>query len=159
MAARLDCRAMDQPSNNHIPRESMTGRRSVHDPAVVALTQLLASEREEAQREEPVLVEQHDPSRLWLLWFAIGATVEVCRLVRRQGDDERNEVFRHVIRSVFEGSMRSGAGGHGVRELADRQTIEAFESAGAEAVRSCMRGETRLGYYLDALRLAAPQHA
>jgi hypothetical protein len=150
---------MEQLSNNHIPYDSMAGRRSVHDPAVVALTQLLASEREEAQREEPVLVEQHDPSRLWLLWFAIGATVEVCRLVQRQGDDERNEVFRHVIRSVFDGSARPKGGHPGAREPADRRTIEAFESAGAEAVRSCMRGETRLGYYLDALRLTDSQHA
>jgi hypothetical protein len=149
---------MDQLSNNHIPPPSMKGRRSVHDPAVVALTQLLASEREEAQREEPVLVEQHDPNRLWLLWFAIGATVEVCRFVQRQGDDERNEVFRHVIRSIFDGSMRS-AGSQGAGPQADRKAIEAFESAGAEAVRSCMRGETRLGYYLDALRLASPQFA
>lgn len=136
----------------------MTGRRSVHDPAVVALTQLLASEREEAQREAPVLVEQHDPSRLWLLWFAIGATVEVCKLVQRQGDEERNEVFRHVIRAVFDGGLRPAGGRHGAQELADKRVIEAFESAGAEAVRSCMRGETRLGYYVDALRLAASQH-
>lgn len=135
----------------------MTGRRSVHDPAVVALTQLLASEREEAQREEPVLVEQHDPNRLWLLWFAIGATVEVCKYVQRQGDEERNEVFRHVIRAVFDGSLRPPGGRNGAHELADRRVIEAFESAGAEAVRSCMRGETRLGYYMDALRLAASQ--
>lgn len=150
---------MDQLTNNHIPRESMTGRRSVHDPAVVALTQLLASEREEAQCEEPILVEQHDPSRLWLLWFAIGATVEVCKLVQRRGDDERNEVFRHVIRAVFDGPAHPN-GSYGVaHDAADRQRIEAFESAGAEAVRSCMRGETRLGYYLDALRLAARQHA
>jgi hypothetical protein len=150
---------MDSQSNNHIPSASMTGRRSVHDPAVVALTQLLASEREEAQREEPVLVERHDPNRLWLLWFAIGATVEVCRLVQRRGDDERNEVFRHVIRSIFDGALRAGADGHGPQALADRRTIEAFESAGAEAVRSCMRGDTRLGYYLDALRASGLQAA
>lgn len=150
---------MDQQSNNYIPPASMTGRRSVHDPAVVALTQLLASEREEAQREEPVLVEQHDPNRLWLLWFAIGATVEVCRLVQRRGDEDRNEVFRHVIRSVFDGALRPAADGPGPQELANRRTIEAFESAGSEAVRSCMRGDTRLGYYLDALRLATLQAA
>ncbi len=150
---------MDQPSNNHIPPGSITGRRSVHDPAVVALTQLLASEREEAQRVEPVLVEQHDPSRLWLLWFAIGATVEVCQLVRRRGDGERNEVFRHVIRSVFDGALRPAVDGQGPQELANRRTIEAFESAGAEAVRACMRGDTRLGYYLDALRLSTLQAA
>jgi hypothetical protein len=145
---------VDQLSNIRTPRSSTTGRRSVHDPAVVALTQLLASEREEAQREEPVLVEQHDPSRLWLLWFAIGATVEVCRHVQREGDEERNQVFRHVMRAVFDEATRP-AGRRGAHELADRRVIEAFESAGAEAVRSCMRGETRLGYYLDALRLAA----
>lgn len=150
---------MDSQPKNHIPTASMSGRRSVHDPAVVALTQLLASEREEAQREEPVLVERHDPNRLWLLWFAIGATVEVCRLVQRRADDERNEVFRHVIRSVFDGALRPAADGRGPQELANRRTIEAFESAGAEAVRSCMRGDTQLGYYLDALRLSAVQAA
>jgi len=150
---------MDQPHDTHMSPGPLTDRRSVHDPAVVALTQLLASEREEAQRAERVLVEQHDPSRLWLLWFAIGATVEVCRLVQRRGDDERNEVFRHVIRSVFEGALHPANDGQGPRELANRRMIEAFESAGAEAVRSCMRGDTRLGYYLDALRLATLQAA
>jgi hypothetical protein len=124
----------------------------------VALTQLLASEREEAQREEPGLVDLYDPHRFWLLWFAIGATLEVCKFVQRQGDDERNDVFRHVIRSIFDGALRA-PGSRGAGEPADRQTIEAFESAGAEAVRCCMRGDTRLGYYLDALRLATAQAA
>jgi hypothetical protein len=150
---------MDQPSNHYIPPGSRTSRRSVHDPAVVALTQLLASEREEAQRAEPVLVEQTDPSRLWLLWFAIGATVEVCHLVQRRGHEEHNVVFRHVIRSIFDDAMHPDSEGRGAQALADRRTIEAFEAAGAEAVRSCMRGDTRLGYYLDALRLSARQAA
>jgi hypothetical protein len=39
--------------------------------------------------------------------------------------------------------------------LADRRLIELFETAGAHAVRACLSGETRLGYYLDALRTAA----
>jgi hypothetical protein len=133
-----------------------SGRRSrTSDPAIVALTQLLASEREEAQREEPALVERHDPSRLWLLWFAIGATVEVCNLVQREGDDERNDIFRHVIRVIFDGGSHVSAGRNGGHEVADKRLIESFESAGAEAVRSCMRGETRLGYYLEALRVSA----
>jgi Holliday junction resolvase len=38
--------------------------------------------------------------------------------------------------------------------LADRRLIELFETAGARAVRACLSGETRLGYYLDALRTA-----
>jgi hypothetical protein len=136
-------------------RASAPRRNGASDPAIVALTQLLASEREEAQREEPALVERHDPSRLWLLWFAIGATVEVCKLVEREGDRERDDIFRHAIRVIFEGGTHPSAGRKGGHEVADRCLIEAFESAGAEAVRSCMRGETRLGYYLDALRVSA----
>jgi hypothetical protein len=146
---------MNEPTKILGLRSSAGRRSSTGDPAIVALTQLLASEREEAQREEPALVERHDPSRLWLLWFAIGATVEVCNLVQREGDRERDDVFRHVIRVIFDGGTQAPAGNNGGHEVADKRLIEAFESAGAEAVRSCMRGETRLGYYLDALRVSA----
>jgi hypothetical protein len=73
--------------------------------------------------------------------------------VRREGDDERNEIFRHVIRAIFDGGGgRTTAPRTVAPEAADRSLIGLFESAGAEAVRCCMRGETRLGYYLEALR-------
>ena len=144
---------MDELTRNIADRHSPRPNVQLRDPAVVALVQLLASERDEAQFEDPALVERADPSRLWLLWFAIGATVEVCNLVSREGDDERNEIFRHVIRVIFDGGGgRTTAPRTVATEAADRSLIGLFESAGAEAVRSCMRGETRLGYYLEALR-------
>jgi|GEM_PF-1747367 len=125
------------------------------EPAVLALIQLLASERDEARLAEPFLVARIDPSRLWLLWFAIGATVEVCTIVQRDSDQERNEIFRHVIRAIFDGGDgRTSAPRRVAPEAADRSLIGLFESAGTEAVRSCMRGETRLGYYVEALRSA-----
>lgn len=144
---------MNDLTNTAVSGPSARPYADLLDPAVVALVQLLASEREEAQIEEPALVERADPSRLWLLWFAIGATVEVCNLVRRADDDERNEIFRHVIRAIFDdGGGRTTAPRVVTAEAADRSLIGLFECAGAEAVRSCMRGETRLGYYLEALR-------
>lgn len=144
---------MDDLNRNIEDRRLPRQHAGLLDPAVVALVQLLASERDEAQIEDPALVERTDPSRLWLLWFAIGATVEVCNLVRREGDEERNEIFRHVIRVIFDGGGgRTTAPRTVASEAADRSLIGLFESAGAEAVRSCMRGETRLGYYLEALR-------
>ncbi len=144
---------MDDLTRNIVDRRPPGPSLQLRDPAVVALVQLLASERDEAQFEDPALVERADPSRLWLLWFAIGATVEVCNLVRREDDDDRNEVFRHVIRVIFDGGGgRTTAPRTVAPEVAGRSLIGHFESAGAEAVRSCMRGETRLGYYLGALR-------
>jgi len=147
---------VDDLTRDIVDRRSPWPSLQLRDPAVVALVQLLASERDEAQFEDPALVERADPSRLWLLWFAIGATVEVCNLVRREDDEERNEIFRHVIRVIFDGGGgRTTAPRTVAPEAADRSLIGLFESAGAEAVRSCMRGETRLGYYLAALRSSA----
>jgi len=147
---------VDDLTRDIVDRRAAWPDLQLRDPAVVALVQLLASEREEAQLEEPALVERVDPSRLWLLWFAIGATVEVCNLVRREDDDERNEIFRHVIRVIFDGGGgRTDAPRAVAPESADRSLIGLFESAGAEAVRSCMRGEPRLGYYLEALRASS----
>ena len=37
---------------------------------------------------------------------------------------------------------------------ANARLIELFESAGAEAVRACMRGDRKLGYYLEALKVS-----
>jgi hypothetical protein len=135
------------------PRVRPATRRNERpeDPAVAALTELIESERARVKLEEPDLAESADPGRVWLLWFAIGATEAVCRLVEREADHERNRVFREVVSVIF--------GGDGVRSgvdpvHADKTRIELFESAGAEAVEACMRGDKRLGYYLEALRVS-----
>ena len=124
------------------------------DPAIVALTQLLQSEREQALTEEPSLVERCDPGRVWLLWFAIGATEEVCTLLQRESDGERSQVFRGVVSTIF------GRGVHSDVDpvVADKCLIDRFESAGAEAIRACMRGDEGLGHYLTALRRSGGYH-
>jgi hypothetical protein len=124
------------------------------DPAVAALIQLLESEREAALAEAPELVQRCDPGRVWLLWFAIGATDAICRLTQRTADSRGNHLFRRAVKVIL---------GHGVRcdvdpILADRRLVELFETAGAEAVQACRRGDPRLGYYLDALRLSYGYH-
>lgn len=121
------------------------------DPAVHALTELLNSELALAVVEEPALLDRVDPGRVWLLWFAIGATEEVCDVVQRETERERNLVFRQVVGAIFDEGVKSKLN----PVQADRRLIEIFESAGAEAVRACMRGDRRLGYYLEALRVGA----
>ncbi len=141
--------------DNTKSRHASRARKPQHEPddaAVVALLELIHSERARAALEEPELAEQADPGRAWLLWFAIGATDAVCSLVQRDSDGERDRIFRQVVSVIF--------GGGGVRSSvdpikADRRLIELFESAGAEAVQACMRGEKRLGYYLEALRVGS----
>lgn len=120
---------------------------------MLALAELLDAERTLATIEEPALVERTDAGRMWLLWFAIGATDEVCRLTARHREDERNQVFRRVVALIFSDGVRSDVN----PVLADRRLVELFESAGSRAVRACLTGETRLGYYLDALRTATGQ--
>ncbi len=120
------------------------------DPAMLALAELLDAERTLATIEQPGLVERTDAGRMWLLWFAIGATDEVCQLTGRRTERQRNEVFRRVVALIFSDGVRSEVN----PVLADRRLIELFETAGARAVRACLSGETRLGYYLDALRTA-----
>jgi len=134
--------------SRRVPRQ----QHEPDDPAVDALLELIQSERARAKVEEPQLVERVDSGRVWLLWFAIGATDAVCSLVKREADGERDTVFRRVVSVIF--------GGERVRSSvdplqADRRLIELFESAGAEAVQACMRGEKRLGYYLEALRVGS----
>jgi hypothetical protein len=124
---------------------------STGDPAVHAVTELLHSELALAIVEEPALVDSLDSGRVWLLWFAIGATQEVCDLVQRETDRERNLVFRQVVGAIFTDGVRSGMD----PVHADRRLIEIFESAGAEAVRACVRGDRRLGYYLEALKVGS----
>jgi hypothetical protein len=121
------------------------------DPAMLALAELLDAERTLATIEQRGLVERTDAGRMWLLWFAIGATDEVCQLTGRCTERERNEVFRRVVALIFSEGVRSEVN----PVLADRRLIELFETAGTRAVRACLSGETRLGYYLDALRTAA----
>jgi hypothetical protein len=121
------------------------------DPALEALIQLLESERNEAVEDRPALVSKADPGQLWLLWFAIGATREVCVVLGREADDARNELFRKVADRVFPAGIRSAC--DPIR--ADRRLIDLFESAGAAAVQACIRGDERLGYYLAGLRVSA----
>jgi hypothetical protein len=122
------------------------------DPAVRALLELIQSERARATLEEPDLVEGVDSGSVLLLWFAIGATDAVCSVVQRDADGERDEVFRRVVSVIFRGERVRTCGDH---KQADRRLIELFESAGAEAVQACMRGDKRLGYYLGALRVGS----
>ncbi len=144
--------AMNDTTTSNRSRRAPRHRNEPDDPAVAALLELIPSERARAALEEPELVERIDSGRVWLLWFAIGATDAVCSLVRREADGERDMVFRKVVNVIF--------GGERVRSSvdplqADRRLIELFESAGAEAVQACMRGEKRLGYYLEALRVGS----
>jgi hypothetical protein len=118
---------------------------------VTALTELIQVECERVRVEEPELAERADPGRVWLLWFAIGATDAACDLVGCRLDDQRDEVFRQVVSVIF--------GGRGVRSStnpveSDKRLIALFESAGAEAVAACMRSDRKLGYYLEALRIS-----
>ena len=145
---------MDDNTRSRHASRACKPQHEPDDAAVVALLELIQSERARAALEEPELAEQADPGGAWLLWFAIGATDAVCSLVQRDSDGERDRIFRQVVSVIF--------GGGGVRSSvdpikADRRLIELFESAGAEAVQACMRGEKRLGYYLEALRVGSPR--
>ena len=120
------------------------------DPALEALVQLLDSEFNQAVDERPRLVTQADPGRLWLLWFAIGATLEMCALLGRESDVERNALFRGVADAVFREGVRSDSN----PIAADRRLMDLFESAGAAAVQACLRGDKRPGYYLAGLRVS-----
>ena len=86
------------------PRErplETSGHDLPPDPAVEALTQLIASEYDLALLQEPALLARSDPGRLWLLWFAIGATFEVCDLLGRDSKNERDALFLHVADLFF----------------------------------------------------------
>jgi hypothetical protein len=135
-------------------QDQATAGNLADDPAMLALAELLDAERTLATIEQPLLVERTDAGRMWLLWFAIGATDEVCQLTGRLTERERNQVFRRVVTLIFSNGVRSDVN----PILAERQLIELFETAGARAVKACLSGETRLGYYLDALRTAASRH-
>ena len=134
----------------------MLERRQSHAedaPAAEALTQLLQSELALAQAKAAMLVEECDPGRVWLLWFSIGATEQICLLTRRHLEDERNQLFRHVVATIFGNGVRSPTS----PAKAPPEIVELFEQAGAEAVQACMRGDASLGYYLKALQVAWTQ--
>ena len=147
-AASVHCRTMKETTRR--PRRGLLPNLydGSNDPAIAALTQLLESERDLALADEPTLVERVDPGRVWLLWFAIGATDEICKLVQRDVNGDGNEIFRQVVSLVFGGGVRASVN----PVMADKRLIDLFESSGAEAVRACMRGDSWLGYYLAALR-------
>jgi hypothetical protein len=128
---------MNKPKSRRI-RSPYSAHDGYGDPAIEALIQLIESERTLARSEESALVDKVDSGQVWLLWFAIGAT-----------EFERNQVFRHVVGLIFGSGVRSATS----PVDASQQLIELFESAGAEAVRACMRGDRRLGYYLEALKV------
>ncbi len=114
------------------------------------MTELIQAECERVAVEEPGLAERADPGRVWLLWFAIGATDAACDLLGCRLNDQRDEVFRQVVSVIFSGQgIRSSSN----RVDSDKRLIGLFESAGAEAVAACMRGDRKLGYYLEALRV------
>lgn len=145
---------MDMPRFRR-SRPSSVGRDGDADPAIEALTQLLESERSLANAEEPALVKRCDGGQVWLLWFAIGATDEICTLAHRRAEFERNQVFRQVVGLIFGAGVQAEASPvHAAQDL-----IELFESAGAEAVRACMRGDRKLGYYLEALKVSSRHSA
>jgi hypothetical protein len=135
------------PSASRAPRDGQP-RADRTNPAEEALTRLLQTELAQARADAPALVEQCDPGRVWLLWFSIGATEEICRLTQHRGNDARDRMFRHVVATIFGDGTRSQS--HPAKSPS--RLIELFETAGSEAIRACMRGDTSLGYYLGALK-------
>ena len=111
---------------------------------------MIGAELEQALASEPHLLDAVDPGRALLLWYAVGATAAVCQMTGRTSDAESDAIFRTVVTRIFDGrDVRAGLD----PTRADRGLIELFESAGAEAVAACMRGDNKLGYYLEALRV------
>ena len=133
-------------------RRAPRHRDEPDDPAVVALLELIQSERARAALEEPELVERVDSGRVWLLWFAIGATDAVCSLVQR---DATANGTRCSGRSSTSSLAASACVPASTRCKPPPAHLELLESAGSEAVQACMRGEKRLGYYLEALRVGS----
>jgi hypothetical protein len=140
---------MNKPKSRRL-RTPYTAHDGYGDPAIEALIQLIDSERALARSEEPALVDKFDGGQVWLLWFSIGATDEICHFVHRRAEFERNQVFRHVVGLIFGSGVRSATS----PTDASQQLINLFESAGTEAVRACMRGDRKLGYYLEALKVS-----
>ena len=139
-----------RPPRGHF---SSARRNGSGDSAVAGLSELIGAELEQALASEPHLLDAVDPGRVLLLWYAVGATAAVCRMTDRNSDAESDAIFRTVVARIFDGR---GARADLDPTRADHHLIELFESAGAEAVAARMRGDTRLGYYVEALRSSAP---
>ncbi len=151
-------------TNNTIPLRPRFRRvdclDGTEDPAIAALTELLTAERDVAVRSDPDLLGRCDAGRVWLLWFAIGATEEICNLVQRDADHQRNLIFRQIVGVIFDDDDGlSAAANHSVSSRGGARPIDLFLSAGAAAVQACIRGESCLGYYLEALKTGAEQGA
>jgi len=125
------------------------------DPAIAALLQLLESSVTRPWRRTRRSWTVSIRVGVWLLWFAIGATDEICKLVATRCETAKvNEMFRQVVNLIFGNGARPLQSRHG-----DKRLIDLFESSGTEAVRACMRGDSWLGYYLHALRIGACRDA
>lgn len=137
-----------RPPRGHF---SSAGRNGSGDPAIAGLSELIGAELERALTSEPELLAEVDPGRVLLLWYAVGATAAVCQMTGRTSDVESDAVFRTVVARIFDGrDARADLD----PTRADHRLIDLFESAGAEAVAACMRGDTKLGYYVEALRVS-----
>lgn len=137
-----------RPRRGHF---ASAGRNGSTDPAIAGLSELIGAELEQALTSEPDLLEEVDPGRVLLLWYAVGATAAVCRMTGRTSDVESDAVFRTIVARIFDGrDVRADLD----PTCAGHDLIDLFESAGAEAVAACMRGDARLGYYVEALRVS-----
>jgi len=136
-----------RPPRGHF---SSVRRNGPGDLAIAGLSELIGAELERALVSEPQLLAELDPGRVLLLWYAVGATAAVCQMTDRTSDAESDAIFRTVVARIFDGR---GARADLDPTRADHRLIELFESAGAEAVAARMRGETKLGYYVEALRV------
>ena len=120
------------------------------DPAMQALAELLDAERTLATTSNRRSSSAPTPA-------------DVAAVVRDRRDRRSLPTHRasHRARAQRGVSPRGGADFQRWRALevnpvlADRRLIDLFETAGARAVRACLSGETRLGYYLEALHTAA----
>lgn len=136
-----------RPRRGHF---SSARRNGPGDPAIAGLSEMIGAELEQALASEPHLLDAVDPGRVLLLWYAVGATAAVCQMTGRTSDAESDAIFRTVVTRIFDGrDVRADLD----PARADQGLIELFESAGAEAVAACMRGDNKLGYYLEALRV------
>ena len=125
--------------------------RDAVDPTAQALVMLLDAERGTAQVECPSLVSEFDPDQVLLLWFAVGASSAMSRVVDRPSDSSHEEILEHALGTVLEGSGCQTDSSLDRCTDRDCRVYELFENAGRQAVQACLVGEARLSYYLDAL--------
>jgi len=77
------------------------------DPAIVALTQLLESERDLHSRIEPAPSSASIQAGSGCCGLRFGATEEICKLVRREVNERGQRDLRQVVTLVFGGGLRS----------------------------------------------------